>query len=117
MKKVLFLLFSIAILGCTEPTNPPVEEWHQFYYEVTGSGDSFSVTYENADGNTSQVASVKSGWRYSWKQKGTCWLYLSAQNNSDHGSVTVKIVREDKTVATNTSSGAYTIADVSGKYY
>ena len=123
MKKALLLctvmsVFTILFLtGCYEPIDPPVEEWHEFYYEVTGTGDSFSVTYENADGNTSQKSSVKSGWIYSWKQKGTCWLYLAAQNNSDHGSVTVKIVREGKVIASNTSNGGYAIADVSGDFY
>lgn len=117
MKKFLLSVIVIVMAGCYDPIEPPVEEWHNFYYEVTGTGDSFFVTYENADGNTSQNSSVKSGWRYSWKQKGTCWLYLSAQNNSDKGSVTVKIVREGVTVSSNTSYGGYSIADVSGDFY
>ena len=41
---------------------------------------------------------------------------MSAQNNTGSGSVTVKIIRDGKVVAQQTSSGAYVIATVDGTY-
>jgi hypothetical protein len=41
---------------------------------------------------------------------------MSAQNNTDSGTVTVKIIRDGQVVAQQTSSGAYVIASVDGEY-
>jgi hypothetical protein len=71
---------------------------------------------QNTDDNTQQYSNVGNGWWYKWKQTGRRWLYISAQNNSSTGNVTVKIYRNGKVVATNTSYGAYTIATVDGDY-
>ncbi len=116
MKKLIFILFvvigltTISSCGKFEPTNS------QYKYEVTGTSGNYSVTIQNTDDNTQQWSSVSNGWYYSWSQTGTRWLYLSAQNNTANGSVTVKIYKDGQVVASNTSYGAYSIATVSGDY-
>jgi hypothetical protein len=116
MKKIfyafvlLFALFNISSCTKYEASNS------EYKYEVSGTSGSYSVTIQNTDNNTQQWSSVSNGWNYSWTQTGTRWLYLSAQNNTANGNVTVKIIRGGKVVASNTSYGAYSIATVSGDY-
>jgi hypothetical protein len=116
MKKMIFILFvvigltTISSCGKYEPSNS------QYKYEVSGTSGNYSVTIQNTDDNTQQWSSVSNGWYYSWSQTGTRWLYLSAQNNTANGSVTVKIYKDGQVVASNTSYGAYSIATVSGDY-
>jgi hypothetical protein len=106
---VLFLLV-LLLTSCSK------EEESKYYYEVTGTGSSFDVTIEGAPSGTAQFSDVHSGWRYSWTQTGTRWLYISAQNTGSSGSVTVKIVCNNNLKAKQTSNGAYVIASVSGEY-
>ena len=109
MKKVLVFVLAIFLLSsCTKEKS--------YSYEVTGTSGSYSVTLQNSDDNTQQWASVGNGWAYKWSQKGTRWLYVSAQNNNASGNVTVRILINGKIVAENTSVGGYTIATVSGDY-
>jgi len=109
MKKLLFIL--LLFISCTK------EEPEIYYaYRVSGSSGSYSVTIENAYGDTQQWNPVGNDWSYEWTQAGTRWLYVSAQNNNESGSVTVEIVRGGQVVKTNTSYGGFTIATVSGTY-
>ena len=101
----------IAITGCTKESMQS-----DYKYEVSGSARNFSITCEGAPSGTVQYANVGSGWAYTWKQTGTRWLYMSAQNNTSSGTVTVKIIRNGKVLAQQTSSGAYVIASVDGTY-
>lgn len=116
MKKLIYafiLLFGlINVSSCTKYEATKSE----YKYEVSGTSGSYSVTIQNVDNNTQQWSSVSNGWYYGWTQTGTRWLYFSAQNNTANGNVTVKIIRDGKVVATNTSYGAYSIATVSGDY-
>jgi len=101
----------ITITGCSKESMES-----DYKYEVSGSAGDFSITCEGAPSGTVQYANVGSGWAYTWTQTGTRWLYMSAQNNTSSGSVTVKIIRNGKVLAQQTSSGAYVIATVDGTY-
>jgi hypothetical protein len=104
-------LLWVAISGCTKESMQS-----DYKYEVSGTAGDYSITCEGAPSGTVQYSNVGSGWAYTWKQTGTRWLYMSAQNNTDSGTVTVKIIRDGKVVAQQTSSGAYVIATVDGEY-
>jgi hypothetical protein len=108
MKKTLALIIIVSFLSC--------QKEHNYSYLVTGSAASFNVTIEAAPSGTSQHSNVPSGWKYIWTQKGnsTRFLYLSAQNNTNAGTVTVKIIRDGETLKEASSSGAYVIASVDG---
>jgi hypothetical protein len=104
-------LLWVAITGCTKESMQL-----DYKYEVSGTAGDYSITCEGAPSGTVQYSNVGSGWAYTWKQTGTRWLYMSAQNNTDSGTVTVKIIRDGQVVAQQTSSGAYVIASVDGEY-
>jgi hypothetical protein len=104
-------LLLVAITGCTKESMQS-----DYKYEVSGTAGDYSITCEGAPSGTVQYSNVGSGWAYTWKQTGTRWLYMSAQNNTDSGTVTVKIIRDGQVVAQQTSSGAYVIATVDGEY-
>jgi hypothetical protein len=116
MKKVVYSLILLIGLFTISSCEKYESSNSQYKYEVTGTSGDYSVTIQNTDDNTQQWSSVSNGWYYSWSQTGTRWLYLSAQNNTASGSVTVKIYKDGQVVASNTSYGAYSIATVSGDY-
>lgn len=87
-----------------------------YKYEVTGSAVSFDVTISNSSGGTEQYNSVNSGWTYTFKDSNVGFRYVSAQNNGEAGSVTVKIYNGSNVVKQSNSSGAYCIATASGEY-
>lgn len=108
---LIALTFLILITGCSkEPSQV------SYQYEVSGSAGNYSITCEGAPSGTVQYSNVGSGWTYKWTQSGTRWLYMSAQNNTSSGTVTVKIIRDGKVVGQQTSSGAYVIATTDGTY-
>ncbi len=106
-----FAMIFISITGCSKESMQS-----SYKYEVSGSADDYSITCEGAPSGTVQYANVGSGWTYTWTQTGTRWLYMSAQNNTGSGTVTVKIIKDGKVLAQQTSSGAYVIATVDGTY-
>lgn len=82
-------------------------------YTVTGIGTTrASLTHTNSSGGTEQ-RTVTLPWTNFYSMKRGDHLYLSAQNESQSGSVTVKISGggPDRIA---TSSGAYGIATASG---
>ena len=112
IKKLITLsLLWVAITGCTKESMQS-----SYKYEVSGTAGDYSIKCEGAPSGTVQYSNVGSGWAYTWTQTGTRWLYMSAQNNTGSGSVTVKIIRDGEVVAQQTSSGAYVIATVDGEY-
>ncbi|PCH67847.1 MAG: hypothetical protein COC01_04955 [Bacteroidetes bacterium] len=83
-------------------------------YKVSGSANLYDVTYENSSGGTSQESNVTNSWSYSFSAGGDTWVYLSAQNQKNTGSVTVTIKYGASTFKSSTSNGGYVIATASG---
>jgi len=83
-------------------------------YEVTGSNNKVDITYANKDEGTSQANNVSMPWSYSFKGKQGQFLYISAQNQGESGSVTVTIYRGDKKFKRATSTGPFCIASANG---
>jgi len=84
-------------------------------YEITGTAESVSITYSNEDGGTSQKSEVylpNSCILYPMYEGD--FLYISAQNNGEYGSVTTEIYVAGELFRTSTSYGAYVIATSSG---
>ena len=108
MKKILLVVLPLLlVLGCEE-AEPKI--W-DVKYKVSGSGGSFDVTISNKDDGTSQYDNVSSGWTYSFSTGDDGrFLYVSAQNQNNSGSVTTKIYVDGKQKKESTSSGAYVIA-------
>ena len=121
---IALMTISVGILsGCTEQNNTYDDNGNNsptsylVSYEVTGTAESVSVTYTNRDGGTSQESNVDLPWSCPpvfCPSKIGDWLYISAQNNGDYGSVTTKIYVDGELFKKSTSYGAYVIATSSG---
>jgi hypothetical protein len=95
------------------PTPTPVS-YPTVVYEITGSARSASVTLANRSGGTEQYGNVSIPWSYTDKSFSERFLYVSAQNQGDRGTITVSIYVNGKLFKTSSSSGAYVIATASG---
>lgn len=92
-------------------------EAERLYYRIeTNCRYGADVTYSNAYGDTTQQSNQGTGWYYYFVPKSGQFLYLSAQNQCDSGFVRVKLVKDGVTIRENTSTGAYVIATVSGRW-
>lgn len=135
MKGLIFLALlavggigAIASGGSSSSTSsgsssrPSVPTTHTVVYKVEGTTSMASITYSNAYGDTSQQSDIDvpltlkdgtPGIQMSGMTKGD-FLYISAQNSKEYGSVTCAIEVDGIRVKENTSRGAFTIATCSG---
>jgi len=90
-----------------EPPVPEVE------YKITGTASRVFVTLKNATGGTEQYDNVSVPHTYRFDTFTDWFLYISAQNQGEYGSVTVTIYLNGGVVNTATSEGAYVIATAS----
>jgi Mycobacterium membrane protein len=89
---------------------------YQVTYDVVGEHTNYaSLTYSNASGGTEQVDEVRLPWSKSFTASYGEFLYLSAQNKDEQGSITIYITVNGNPIKTATSSGAYTIATASDR--
>jgi hypothetical protein len=131
MKNKLFIILALSILvfsvlACGEtPTTganqqpayqPPAG--HSVKIEVTGSPAEIAtdVTYQDlASNDTAQDSGRAVPYWRSWANvpNGT-WVYISAQNDDDRGSITCSVYVDGKLWKTTTSNGGYVICTASG---
>jgi len=99
-----------SITANFEPEPPPTPEVE---YKITGTASKVFVTLSNATGGTEQFDNVSVPHTYTFETFDDWFLYVSAQNLGEWGSVTVTIYLNGAVVKTSTSSGAYVIATAS----
>lgn len=88
---------------------------HTVRYEVTGDvTDQADMTFQNENGDTGQQGQQALPWTYSIQALEGDFLYISAQNDNDYGSVTCAIYVDGTLSESNVSSGAYAICTASG---
>ena len=118
MKNLLIVICLVLFVGCKDILNP-VKDVRTFRveYRVSGSGtSSASLTYNNSDDNTSQISNANLTWSYKFNATNKeFFAYISAQNNSNGGSITSQIIIDGKVCSSSTSSGGYVIATASGR--
>jgi hypothetical protein len=95
--------------GC--PSSPPKPV--KVEYQVTGSARTASMTYTNMDGGISQEGPCRLPWKTGFVcyQPSRRFLSISAQNDEDHGDITVYIILDGGIAKRSTSAGAYACAD------
>jgi hypothetical protein len=86
---------------------------YQVTYEIGGTTNRASITYENEQGNIEQM-DINVPWKKSMTVSYGQFLYISAQNDLESGSITCKIIVDGKEFKSAVSSGAYVIASCSG---
>jgi len=74
---------------------------------------SCDLTYENQGGNTEQIT-MSGSWDYEFPAEEGTFVYLSAQNNNNSGTVSVQISVDGGVIEEASSSGAFVIATASG---
>jgi hypothetical protein len=108
-----------AYLASKKPiASGPKSTEHQVRYSVTGSSTGnyvqrASLTYRNASGGTDQMT-VALPWSMTFTVQPRQFVYLSAQNTDDFGSLECIIYLDDVPVKRAASNTAYGIATVSG---
>lgn len=111
IRRSLVALSLVALAGCGGSSGPSLPS---VTYNVSGSAREVAVTYANASEGTSQ-ATVSVPWSHSFTcTKSGQFLYISAQNQGQTGTVTVRITKSGTTYKESTSSGAFVIATASG---
>jgi hypothetical protein len=83
-------------------------------YRVSGTAKTVDLTYENDSGNTEQRSNVELPWQRTYEMEPGSFLYVSAQNQGETGSVKCEIVVDGDVEERASSSGAYVIATCSG---
>lgn len=79
-------------------------------YKVTGTARRASLMYYNSSGGSEQ-RTVRLPWQMTFgPEESEQFLYISAQNEGDSGTITCEILVNGHRVKRSTSSGAYVIA-------
>lgn len=127
---ILLALVAAAVVGAfnsrSTPSGPAFVPGKQDFgsssttttatYKIGGTACNVSLTYQNEGGQTEQIAVAPRTWSKSFVVQSGDYLYISAQNNCDTGSVTCEIdLNGEPTSAKSKSSGAYVIATCSGR--
>lgn len=92
----------------TAPSYPTVK------YEIRGTARSVDITLNNPTGGTEQYSNAGLPSNFTYNDFKDNFLYISAQNQGEYGTVTVNILVNGILYKTSTSSGAYVIATASG---
>ena len=86
----------------------------QVIYSISGTFAGASVTMQAPTGTVqSEYHGAGTVGTYSFDSGD--FVYLSAQNQGDSGSITCTITEGDTVISTNTSTGAYVIASCNGR--
>lgn len=114
MKNLLLTItLCLLLFSCKNPFEPENEN-RTIKYTITGTCAKADATYEFT-GGTQQESNIKPGqWAKSYNAKKGDFVYISAQNYTATGDITVSIYVDDRLFKTATSSGAYVIATASG---
>lgn len=115
---VIFAIWAMA-QGNTKPSKPSslnnysAPSTYRVVYKISGTASRAFLTYQNEQGGTEQTE-ISIPWKGTLTVKEGEFLYISAQNQGDSGSVTCEIWVNDTKWKESTSSGAYVIASCSG---
>ena len=108
------LILAFVLLGTAFSCSNPFDTSIDVRYEVTGSADLVDITYENLNGGISQVTGMPLTWSITITGDPGDYVYLSAFNRSETGSVTVTIYDDGEVFRRATSEGGHVTASVSG---
>lgn len=110
---IAYFILAAVILGCGLcSTADKLTNGKSVKYEVTGTSGSVSITIYNATGGIEQFNNVKTPWdKTIFMKEG--FMYVSAQNQRESGTVKVKIYVDGDLIKESTSEGEYCIATAS----
>jgi hypothetical protein len=95
--------------------NPPIES--SITYEVTGSADIADITLRNSEQGIEQLEGCSLPWTRTFSvtvyRNNFYQAWVSAQNMTEEGTITVKIFKNGALQKSATSYGRYVMASVS----
>jgi len=106
--------FMMLVIGLSVSCSNPFDSSIDVRYEVTGSAESVNITYENLNGGISQVTGMPLPWSMTISGDPGDYVYLSAFNQGETGSVTVTIYKNGDVFKRASSEGSHVTASVSG---
>ena len=108
---IAVLFFIVVLAGCV----PAVKPDDVVEYRVSGTTPIAGMITIAAKDGTEQYSDVELPWSYSFTTYSARdrFLYVSAQNGMDSGTITVEIVVNGTVVKSASSTGAYVIATAS----
>ena len=119
---IIAIIIGASSSKTTDTQTIPTYTGPEVIYEITGTAMSADVTLSNATGGTEQFSNIQwshvtgaPGYEYTYESFPASFLYISAQNQGESGSVTVNIYYEGNLIKTSTSTGAYVIATASAR--
>jgi len=122
MKRLILLFF--LFVGCSQSMFEPVVESGgnpytippkiKVEYVVSGTATSALVTMNGPNGDVVQYVNAFLPKIYRYSDYKDWFIYVSAQNNGTTGIIVVAIFIDDVLYKSDTNSGAYVTAVVSG---
>lgn len=107
MKKLFISIFIMFLLCSCSIFSP------EYTFKVSGTSGSYSITFTDGSGTT-QFESGNTEFKRAAISNDT--YVLMAQNNNSSGTVIVSCYLGSELLKTNTSSGGYCIASISGTW-
>lgn len=108
------LVAGIVGLAKDDTAKASTSDDHVITYMVGGNAPGASLTIENDSGGTSQI-DVRVPWTTEFPVDRGDFVYLSAQNSSDGGTITCALLLDGAEVQHAESNTAYGIASCSGR--
>jgi hypothetical protein len=109
----LLLMWSALSSPSTSTSTGRPSSTYSVRYYVSGTADRASLTLENQSGNTEQIT-VDLPWSKELTLEYGDFMYISAQNEDDRGTINCAISVNTITVEQASSNSAYGIASCSG---
>lgn len=115
MNQRLWLILGLLFLAaCSSVDAPSRSDTYRIEYRVSGTTRSADLTYTNRTGDTEQADRQFTPWDLEFDARSGQFLYISAQNNAESGTVKCQIFVNGIEVKQAESRGAYVIATCSG---
>ncbi len=92
----------------------PAGEEGKITYILNGSRGDFNITYTGINADTFQEPHVNRGWKKTFSVKDGEFVYFSAQSNTHHSKIQVKILVNGKIFKRADAEGDYAVATASG---
>lgn len=111
---VLAVVGVVGLFIIGRSARPALSQTVTIDYKVQGTAIRASLTYKNASGGTVQE-DVNLPWEDRMEVQRGSFVYISAQNKGETGTITCTITANLVEYKRTTSSGAYKIAVCSGQ--
>lgn len=111
MRKMIVLVFIsiISFSGCDRFFG-----FHTVKYSVTGTAPAVTLIYQYGCRGKTQRSNVTLPWEVTFEGQSNDFVYISAVNLGDYGTITVNIYKNGKIFKTETVSGPYETVIASG---